>query len=108
MEFASRVEREAVLKKFEQAKATIKDASGATLSVGRAKTAQQRKRNTALQKCEGLLKKHVLAKDKTVKIEWQMEGSKNRSVTVAGEVAFLQCVGEMSGSFVAPFHQCIL
>ena len=108
MGFASRTEREAVLKKIEQANSTIKDASGATVSVGRAKTAQQLKRNAALKKCEGLLKKHVLAKDKAVKIEWKIEGSKNRSVTVGGEVAFLQCVGEMSGNFVAPFLECTL
>ena len=93
VEFASRSEREAVLKKLEQAKPTMKDRSGVVVSWARAKTSQQLKRNGVLKKCEGLLKNHALAKGKTVKMEWKLEG----------ETAFLQCAGEMSGNFVAPF-----
>ena len=108
VEFASRTERESVLKKFEQAKPAIKDISGAVVSVARAKTSQQLKRNGVLKKCEGLLKNHASAKNKVVKIEWQLEGSKSRSVIVGDETAFLQCADEISGNFVAPFLDCSL
>ena len=50
------------------------------------------------------MKQDVTNKNKPVKIQWQIEDSKHRGVTVDGELAFLQCDSDLSGKFLAPFE----
>ena len=109
VEFACRDEREAVLKKCEAANSTMKDAKNASIGIKRAKTSLQLARNSALHKACDVLKKNALAKEKECKIDFKMDNSqKSRSVTVGGQVAFLQLPGDMSGSFLAPFQDVTL
>ena len=56
VEIASRNVREAVLKKFKEANSTMKDAKGGNISVGRAKTSLQLKRNGALKQALKFMK----------------------------------------------------
>ena len=76
------------------------------ISVGRAKTSVQLKRNGALQQVCEKLKKDVRCKDLVVEIVWQMEDKscKDRGVKVGSEICFLQKSGDLIGKFATPFH----
>ena len=108
VEFASRTVREEVLKLAGQ-KLAYRDNTGAVLAVERAKTALQRKRNTALGKAFDLLKKHGAAKGQKVEISWKIEGlAANekglRGVKVNDTLVFRQQVGDVGGVFSSPFE----
>ena len=51
-----------------------------------------------------MIEKDAKAKDKEVKIEWLLEGSKKRVITVAGQEAFAQEYQDTEGEFLAPFQ----
>ena len=78
------------------------------LSVARAKTAVQKKRNDALHRACDVLKKEDRSKNKSVTIEWQIDDSKDRSVSVDKVPIFLQKVTDLTGSFLSPFQDVIL
>ena len=75
VEVASRNVREEVLKKFNEANSTKKDAAGGNISIGRAKTSLQLKRNGALKQAMKLVKQDSRASGKSVEICWLIEGS---------------------------------
>ena len=110
IEFPSRDLKEAVLKKTisETRDLFVKNNSGDKVSVGRAKTEWQRKRNGALRKAEDVLKKDSRAQGQAVVLEFDLEKDKSRSVKVGGKVAFRQTSGEMTGMFLAPFSNLSL
>ena len=79
---------------------------GSEISIRRAKTAWQLKRNAALYRVEEVLKKDSAVKDQnlTVKIVMMDPGdSKDRWVEVSGRKVFIQKIGDMSGTLQAPF-----
>ena len=77
VEFSSRTSREAVLKTLGGDKTTNNTDIGPILFI-RAQTSMQRKRNSALGAAFDLLKKDPRCRNKIPKIEWKIEGSKNR------------------------------
>ena len=78
------------------------------LSVARAKTAVQKKRNDALHRASDVLKKDDRSKNKSVTITWKTEGTKDRAVLVDGVQVFLQKATDLSGSFLPPFQDVTL
>ena len=107
VELSSRQVREQTLKKL-QANSTMKDSGDNKISVARAKTASQMKRNSSLKKACDLLKKDGRTNGLTVEIKWLIElpdgtKSKDRAVTVGDEVAFLQIPSDLTGSFQKSF-----
>jgi len=107
VELSSRQVREQTLKKL-QANSTMKDSGDNKISVARAKTASQLKRNASLKKACDLLKKDGRTNGLTVEIKWLIEfpdgtKSKDRAVTVGDEVAFLQLPSDLTGVFQKSF-----
>ena len=107
VELSSRQVREQTLKKL-QVNSTMQDSGGNKISVARAKTASQLKRNGSLKKACEVLKKDGRINGRTVEIKWQIEfangtKSKGRVVKVGDEVAFLQLPSDLIGSFTASF-----
>ena len=51
-----------------------------------------------------MIEKDAKASQKEVKIEWLIPESKKRSVTVAGQEAFVQEYQDTEGEFLAPFQ----
>jgi len=74
-----------------------------TIGIGKAKTQQQRDRNTAVLKAFDKIKNHDAAKDKSVTIEFKIEDSWDRTVSVDKQVVFLQRPGEILGTFSGAF-----
>ena len=83
----------------------IEESSGSKLSCKRAKTAFQLKRNSSLFKASDALKKDNRCKNKSIQINWKMDGSKDRSVQVDGNIVFRQSPNDIAGKFAAPFEQ---
>ena len=105
VEFSSRSVRESILKYVQQA-APLKEDDKNTIGIQRAKIAWQLKRNSSLKKAEEILKKDARAKGQTCKIDWQVEESKTRTVSVGDVVAFSQDIGDQTGCFVEAFANC--
>ena len=101
LEFQSNVEREKAFALM-QGK-TITDSTGASLTCKRAKTSEQRDRNTKLQKAEQEIKKQC-SHGEEIKIEWS-----ERRVTCkvrgasASTPVFIQNKTDSSGEFLSPF-----
>ena len=108
VELSSRVLRESCLKKLTEDNSKIVSADVGSITIGRAKTSLQMNRNSALYRVEKLLKQDPVNKEKSIKIIWQIEDSKNRGVSVDGNLAFVQCSSDLSGKFLAPFQDRIL
>ena len=110
VEFSSRDVREKVLKKIESENSKMAEDDRNVISIGRAKTAWQLKRNNNLTKAADALKKDNRSQGKTVKIEWQLEdkANKNRVVKVDEDVVFVQLLTDQAGSFQAPYQNVIL
>jgi len=104
VEVASRNVREEILKKLKETTSTRKDAAGGNISVGRAKTSLQLKRNGALKQAMKLVKQDARAEGKSVEICWLTEGSKDRTVKIGDQVVFRQTSTDIAGEFVAPFQ----
>ena len=104
VELSSRAEREAVLKSFAESGSILKDVSNNILSVARAKSSLQLKRNSALRRALTMIEKDAKASQKEVKIEWLIPESKKRSVTVAGQEVFVQEYQDTEGEFLTPFQ----
>ena len=103
VELSSRQAREEALKKLTQDNSKLDGASG-VLKVARAKTSTQLKRNSCLTRAADILKKDGRNNGKTVEICWKVDGSKDRQVQVAGQVAFSQTSSDLAGRFLAPFE----
>jgi hypothetical protein len=108
IEMSSRSVRETCLKKLQEDNSILKKPAHNMLSVARAKTAVQKKRNDALHRACDVLKKEDRSKNKSVTIEWQIDDSKDRSVSVDKVPIFLQRVTDLTGSFLSPFQDVIL
>ena len=93
-----------ILKSFAESGSSLKDVSGNVLSVARAKSSLQLKRNSALRRALTMIEKDAKASHKEVKIEWLIPESKKRAVTVAGQEAFVQEYQDTEGEFLAPFQ----
>ena len=52
---------------------------------------------------KGMIEGHANAQGKEIQLNWKIDGSKSRSITVAGEVAFLQNISDAHGSFEGRF-----
>ena len=103
VELPSREKREAVLKKFE-GESTLKDSHGEKISVARAKTNWQLKRNNALKQACDVLKKDSRSQNKCVEFCWKMDGTKQRAVKVDNVVCLLQQPEDLIGNFVSPMQ----
>ena len=108
IEFSSRDVREGLLQKLQGANSIIKTQGFDNLTVARAKTALQKKRNDALHRARDVLSKDARCNSKSVTIEWQISNSKDRAVKVDGVPAFIQKVSDFSGEFLAPFNDVVL
>ena len=73
------------------------------ITISRAKTQQQRDRNTIVSKAFDKIKSHDAAKNKSVTIEFKIPDSWDRSVSVDKQVVFLQRPGETLGTFSGAF-----
>ena len=98
VELQSRHIRESVVKKAE--KLSLKDKGGNSLQIARAKTNMQLQRNKFMKKAFEKIKHHDLSQNKSVKLNWQIEGSKDRTITVADIPVFRQSISDMQGSFL--------
>jgi Zn finger protein HypA/HybF involved in hydrogenase expression len=76
---------------------------GTSVKIKPARTELQKKRNYALISASERLQKCPECGGKTVKIEWQVEHSKDRHVTVDKVVAFCQNLEDISGVWRAPY-----
>jgi len=104
VEVASRSIREEIPEKIKQANSTNKDCAGGNISVGRAKTSLQLKRNGALKQALKLIKQDSRASGKSAEICWLIEGSKDRTVKLGDQVVFRQKPTDIGGEFAAPFQ----
>ena len=86
----------------------MKNLAGEKVSVGRAKTEFQRKRNGTLRKVKEILKKDTRSKDLPVVLEFDLAKDKSRSVKVGGNIAFQQMSSDMTGTFLALFTDVTL
>ena len=96
--------REDILKKLRETTSTRKDAVGSNISVGRAKTSLQLKRNGALKQALKLVKQDARAEGKSVEICWLTERSKDRTVKIGDQVVSRQISTDVGGEFLAPFQ----
>ena len=108
VELSSRFVRETCLTKLQEDNSVLKKPALSMLSVARAKTAVQKKRNDALHRASDVLKKDDRSKNKSVTITWKTEGTKDRAVLVDGVQVFLQKATDLSGSFLPPFQDVTL
>ena len=108
VELTCRNERESVLKKLEKDKTTMHEGDANVISVQRAKTAFQLKRNASLKKALEILKKVSRSIGQTVEIDWQIPGSKTRVVNVGGVKAFEQLKDDAAGKFVSKYEDVLL
>ena len=108
VELSSRFVRETCLTKLQEDNSVFKKPALSMLSVARAKTAVQKKRNDALHRASDVLKKDDRSKNKSVTITWKTEGTKDRAVLVDGVQVFLQKATDLSGSFLPPFQDVTL
>ena len=105
IELSSRNVREEVFKKADTfALGTMKDDAGGMLKINRAKTNLQLQRNACLKKASGLITKHAASQNMEVKINWKVEQSKDRTVTVGGSTAFKQTSHDIEGKFYGPWE----
>ena len=77
--------------------------SGKTLRLAKTRPKQQLTRNYALRKANDLLKNHPHATGKTITINWNLDNSTDRTVTVNLVPAFTQTKSDLTGTFLAPF-----
>ena len=105
--------RKTIPKQIEKDKYVVAEDDENNISVNRAKTACQLKRNAALKKAKEALEKKNLGQSVTV--EWQMKDPsvpgrfiKDRCVKVAAAVAFLQTKADVVGTFVMPYQDVVL
>ena len=78
------------------------------LMIKPARTELQRKRNYAMRKAEELIKASTHTGGKEVKIEWKVDGSRERLVTVNGTAAFKQEENDVKGVFLQPFADLVI
>lgn len=102
VEFYSRADRDEVLK-WCKAQGNPKMLGG-TIRADYAKTAKQLTRNWAMKKANDLIKADGRSSGPDIVINWKIEGSKDRSVTVNGFVAFLQEKQDSIGTFSVDFE----
>ena len=108
VELPSRAVREQVLKKVQDRhKGIMLEDDQNQVSVKRAKTAWQLKRNANLKQVVDRLKKDGKLQGKEPVIAWQLEGTKDRAVKVGDVVAFLQKPTDACGIFLAPYQNVV-
>ena len=105
VELPSRAVREQVLKKVQDRhKGIMLEDDQNQVSVKRAKTAWQLKRNANLKQAVDRLKKDGKLQGKEPVMAWKLEGTKDRAVNVGDVVAFLQKPTDACGIFLAPYQ----
>ena len=78
----------------------MKDKGGNSLQIARVKINMQLQRNRFMKKAFEKVKNHDLSQNKSVKLNWQIEGSKDRTITVAGIPVFRQSISDIQSSFL--------
>ena len=107
VEFSNKDITKAFVKKIETDHVEL-HAEGANVKIKFSRTKLQKRRNYSLHKAAELLKSSGKADGKEVKIEWKIEGSKIRKVSVDGKTAFEQEQYDSTGTFVAPFTNLVI
>ena len=102
IELSSRRVRENVLQAVGQIK--LSDTAAGDVSVTRAKTAFQLKRNSSFMKACDELKKDARCRGKTMEIAWKIDGTKDRGIKSDGQLIFLQTPEDTTGKGRAPFQ----
>ena len=97
------------IQRSEQALAKLKEhpltlTNGTTLRVDTKKGARQLQRNYSLTHAEELLKNHPANAQKNVHLNWKLQGSSTRNVTVNDVPAFTQLATDTTGTFSPDFH----
>ena len=105
--FGNKQVRDDFLKQV-SSKQLILTVAGNEISFGKAKTQKQIQRNSSMMQALDKIKAHSDAANKTCKIEWKLEGTWDRSITVAGQTAFIQKAGENIGNFLGSFSNMTL
>ena len=104
VEFSSTAQRDAFLKQHKDTTLTFTDPAHTPLRLDKKKPKRQDQRNYALHHAKELLEKHELNTNKTVKINWKLNNSRDRNVTVNGTPTFLQLFTDDTGTFTTPFE----
>ena len=82
---------------------SLKDGEGNDLKIARAKTNMQLQRNKFMKKAADMIKHHDASKSKNMKVNWKIEGCKDRTVTVGDCDAFRQTSNDIHGTFLGPW-----
>ena len=77
--------------------------NGTNLRTSKTKTKLQLQRNYALKKAKDLLTDDPATRTKTVTLNWKLDNTTDRKVTVNGTPAFTQTKDDPVGTFHAPF-----
>ena len=88
MEVTSKSVREQVLKKITESDMILKDMKDNKITFSRAKLAQQLERNKNMNRAFDRIKKSDIAKNQAVEKVWKVEGSKDRLITMNGQIVF--------------------
>ena len=100
--FHSSQVRDSTLKHLTENNLTLSH-NGKTLRLAKTQPKQQLTRNYALRKANDLLKTHPHATGKTITINWKLDNSTDRTVTVNHAPAFTQTKSDLTGTFLPPF-----
>ena len=86
---------------------SMKDADlksqGSSITIKMARSKLNGRRNFSIRKAEELVKAHLAAQGKEIKIVWKTDEPGQRHVTVGGDIAFTQGKHDVRGFFSAPF-----
>ena len=104
VEFHSTAQRDDFLKHNKDKQLTFTDIAHTTLRLDKKKTKRQERRNGALHHAKELLEKHALNANATVTLNWKLDNTRNRNVTVNGTPAFTQLPTDETGTFTTPYH----
>ena len=103
VEFTSRAIREEVLAASSAVQQYLVDTQGGKLNFTRAKSSIQLQRNSALKQALSKIQKHPSCQGKAPVINWQIEGTRDRTVTIDGVICFDQKIDDIIGTYKAPF-----
>ena len=98
VEFSGRSAREHVLKTYQEGTTKMKCGSS-EIGMARAKTQLQLQRNTALRKAHDMIKESA----PEAKINWKIEASHDRTISINNAVVFTQLFNDSHGTFSGAF-----
>ena len=102
VEFPTKKDRDDALQRIKSGNLSLMD-GGETIRFAFAKTKKQLHRNFCVKKAVELLKQDSRSRGKEVVDEWKCAEKGKRTVSVEGQVCFVQNASDMSGRFLEPY-----